>query len=314
MSAPTNTMPAKKKIRTSFIAMAFLPLMIMLILNTGATIPAVIIGVIDQKKNGTVDLQDVGGLLGSPAAQTALLIGFIAYAVTAIIIFFIWYKKVFLKHQIKMSNKEVFTLKKVVLAVVLILGTSAVINLGLIALEALAPSVMESYADTMNSVGLGSNLLTTIIYACVLGPVAEELMFRGVTQGYFRRSGINAVAVIFIQAILFGIAHMNVVQSTYATVFGLSLGLLRYKYGNIRITCLAHIVFNIYGTFGVSLLQALELPDAAYYIIDAVLTVAGIVAAVIISKEPATDVDLYKTAPAPAPAAPLETTVKPAQA
>lgn len=283
--------------------MALLPLMIMLFLNSIASAPSIIIGIREQSKTGPINLTNTAEIISSEAAQKALTIGMVAYAVIAIIIFFIWYKKVFLKHQIKLSNKEVFTPKRVILTIVLIIGTSAAISLFLYALDAIAPSLMESYSSTMESVGLGSNFLITLFYACLLGPVAEELMFRAVTQGYLRRAGLNAVAVIFIQAILFGIAHMNVVQSTYATLFGLSLGLLRYKYGNIRITCLAHIVFNIYGTFGSSALMSLELSDTIYYIINAVLTVAGIVAAVIISREPVKDIDLYKTsAPAVEPA------------
>lgn len=164
---------------------------------------------------------------------------------------------------------------------------------------------MEQYTEMLHSVGLGSDFLTTLLYGCILAPIAEELIFRAVTQGYLRRAGLGAVAVIFIQAILFGIAHLNPVQSTYATVFGLSLGLLRYKYGNIRITCLAHIVFNVFGTFIHSALVALNMPDAGYYAFYGVLAVIGIVAAVLISREPAKDIDLYKsaaTAPAPADA------------
>ena len=299
-------MPTKKKFYPAFVMISFLPLVIMICLNTAATLPAMGIGIYKMIQNGEeFSPNDTGAFLAFPEAQTALTIGFICYALAAITIFFIWYKKTFLKHQIKIENKTAFSVKSIVLSVLLILGTSSVISLGLYALDALAPSVMESYSETMNSAGLGSNFYTTLLYGCILGPIAEELMFRGVTQGYLRRSGLNAVAVVFIQAILFGIAHMNPVQSTYATVFGLSLGLLRYKYGNIRITCLAHIVFNVFGTFIHSALVALNMPDAGYYAFYGVLAVIGIVAAVLISREPAKDIDLYKsaaTAPAPADA------------
>lgn len=293
---------ANRKRYPMFILIAFLPLFIMLCLNTAATLPAMGIGIYQMAKSDEAyDTRNVGSLLSSSEAQMALTIGFICYALVSIVIFYIWYKKVFLKHQIKIGNKDVFSIKRVVLTVLLIIGTSSLISLGLYALNALAPSLMESYSETMNSVGLGSNFLTTLVYACILGPIAEELMFRGVTQGYLRRSGINAAAVIVIQAILFGIAHMNPVQSTYATVFGLSLGLIRYKYGNIRITALAHIVFNVFGTFVESALISLNLPDPAYIAFYATLTVIGIVAAVFIFKEPVKDIDLYKT-PAAAPA------------
>ena len=299
-------MPTKKKFYSSFLMMSFFPLVIMLCLNTAATLPAVLIGINKALENGDmIDLNNTAAILAFPEAQTALTVGYICYAFAAIAIFFIWYKKTFLKHQIKIDNKTAFSVKRIILAVLLIIGTSSVISLGLYALEALAPSVMESYEELMNSAGLGSNFLTTLLYACILGPIAEELMFRGVTQGYLRRSGLNGAAVVIIQAVLFGIAHLNLVQSTYAVLFGLSLGLLRHKYCNIRITCLAHIVFNIFGTFVTEALLSLDLPDAAYIAIYAVLSVIGIAAAVLIFREPVKDIDLYKsaaTAPAPADA------------
>ena len=299
-------MPTKKKFYSSFLMMSFFPLVIMLCLNTAATLPAVFIGINKALENGDmIDLNNTAAILAFPEAQTALTVGYICYAFAAIAIFFIWYKKTFLKHQIKIDNKTAFSVKRIILAVLLIIGTSSVISLGLYALEALAPSVMERYEELMNSAGLGSNFLTTLLYACILGPIAEELMFRGVTQGYLRRSGLNGAAVVIIQAVLFGIAHLNLVQSTYAVLFGLSLGLLRHKYCNIRITCLAHIVFNIFGTFVTEALLSLDLPDAAYIAIYAVLSVIGIAAAVLIFREPVKDIDLYKSAatvPAPADA------------
>lgn len=284
MSSSTNT-PALKKFRFSEFLMSIIPLFIMLCLNTAATIPAVIIGIIENRKNNTLDMSDVASILSSDKAQIALTIGFVIYAITSIIIFYIWYKKAFLKNLPVISNKEVFTVKNIVLTILGALGTSSVISFYLMAVNALAPSVMESYAQTMDSAGLGSNIFTTVIYACILGPIAEELMFRGVTQAYLVRSNAHTAVVIFFQALLFGIAHMNLVQSSYALILGLFLGYLRYKSGNLRITIFAHIIFNIFGTFGLTLIDML--PDAVEYVIYGLLAVAGIAAVVIIGKKPA---------------------------
>lgn len=309
MSTSASGSRAKKRFYPAFILTSCYPLVIMLILNTVFTIPAVAIGIYKMVQEENYDFSDITAVLASPEAQMALTIGFILYAITAIIIFYIWYKKVFLKHQITIDNKTAFSVKRVVLSVLLIIGTSSLITLALFVLEDLAPSVMESYSRIMNGVGLGSNFLTTLLYACLLGPIAEELMFRAVTQGYLRRAGLNTAAVIIIQAVLFGIAHLNLVQSTYAVLFGLSLGLLRHKYGNIRITCLAHIVFNVFGTFGFDALMSLDLPRAVYYAVYGIFVAAGIAAAVLVFKEPVKDIDLYKTpevseacAPASSPA------------
>ena len=174
------------------------------------------------------------------------------------------------------------------------MGTSSVITFFLIALNALAPSLMESYAETMNSAGLGSNTIITIIYACILGPIAEELMFRGVSQAYLVRSNAHAAVVICFQALLFGIAHMNLVQSSYAFLLGLFLGFLRYKSGNLRITIFAHIVFNIFGSYGLTLIDML--PDAVEYVLYGLLAVAGIAAVVITAKMPVRNISKVSSA------------------
>lgn len=283
MSTSSNT-PALKKFRISEFLMSVIPLFIMLCLNTAATVPAVIIGIIENRKNGTLDLSDTASILSSDKAQAALTIGFVLYALTSIVIFYFWYKKAFLKNVPVMPNKAVFTGKNIILAIVCALGVSSIIIFFLLALNALAPSVMDSYSQIMESSGLGSNLLTTVIYACILGPIAEELMFRGVTQAYLERSNAHAAVVIIFQALLFGIAHMNLVQSSYAVLLGLSLGLFRYKFGNLRITIFAHIVFNIFGTFGTGLIDML--PDVAEYTLYGVLAAAGIIGFVITFKTP----------------------------
>lgn len=293
MSVSTQS-PAVKKFRIGDFLMSIIPLLIMLCLNTAATMPAIFIGVFENRKNGSLDLSDTASILSSDAAQTALAIGFIVYAITTIIIFYFWYKKAFLKNLPVIPNKEIFTVKNIVLTILGALGTSSIISFFLIALNALSPSLMESYSETMNSAGLGSNIIITVIYACILGPIAEELMFRGVTQAYLVRSNAHAAVVIFFQALLFGIAHMNLVQSSYAVLLGLFLGFLRYKSGNLRITIFAHIVFNIFGSYGLTLIDML--PDGVEYVLYGLLAVAGIASIVFTAKTPARNISKVNSA------------------
>ena len=295
MSTSTQT-PAVKKFNIADFLMSVIPLFIMLFLNTVATVPAIIIGVMQNYKKENFNFADTSQILASQEAQIALTIGFVIYAVVCIIIFYFWYKKAFLKKQTVISNKEIFTVKNIIIATVGALGVSSIIYLGLYAASVLAPEVMENYSQLMESAGLGSNIFTTVIYACFLGPIAEELMFRGVSQAYLTRSNAHPAVVIIAQAILFGIAHMNLVQSTYAFVLGAFLGFLRYKSGNIRITIFAHIVFNVFGTFGMQLLG--NLSDTVLFIIYGVLTAASIVTFVVLGKVPTAKVNEVTAAPA----------------
>ena len=288
----STTSPQKKKFVFTDLLIGILPLILMLILNTAATMPAFIIGFMDAHTDPDFNPGDIMGLLDSAKAQTALTIGFISYAVISIVILAIWYKKVFLKKQVQISNKEVFNPKTVALTVAGAIGVWSIINLALEGVYAINPDIIEQFSQTMEGSGIGSNFLITLLYACILGPIAEEFYFRAVTQGYARRSGIAAAGAILFQAVLFGIAHMNPVQSIYAIFIGAFIGLLRYKYGNIRICCLAHIVNNTIATFGADLLEKIGISDTTFNILLVVFGLISIGVIFKLIKTPARKIDL----------------------
>ena len=279
----SNT-PYAKKSRANDILMSFLPLIIMLTLNTVCTIPAFVVAFIDTARTGReIDTDNIMSLVtDSRAASLSLALGFIFYAVCCIVIFGLWYKKVFLKNVVKLPAGKVFSVRNVLLSAFAAFGLSAATVLAMLAVYLIAPSVIDSYSQIIESSGLGSDMLTTVAYGIILAPVAEELMFRGVTQSYLKRAGLKPAAFIAIQALLFGIAHLNVVQSTYAFFLGLLLGYICYKHGNIRLSILTHICYNIFGTLGSILLD--PLPDPAEYAIYGVLTVLGIAAVILTSR------------------------------
>lgn len=90
----------------------------------------------------------------------------------------------------------------------------------------------------------GGSLLIRIAAIGIVAPIVEEYLMRGVVLG--RLHGyVPAVAALFIQAAIFGILHMNILQGTYAFAIGILFGYLYLKYGTMLLTVLAHIVFNL---------------------------------------------------------------------
>ena len=94
----------------------------------------------------------------------------------------------------------------------------------------------------------GSNSVLFIITVCTIGPVAEELLFRGLTLQYAMKAFDNkkykyAIAV-FIQAILFAVYHGNIIQSTYAFIFGLLFGAITVKAGSVLPSIITHCTVN----------------------------------------------------------------------
>lgn len=85
-----------------------------------------------------------------------------------------------------------------------------------------------------------------LIYACVVGPIMEELMFRGFLLKRARLFG-DRTAVVY-TAVMFGLMHGNISQFLYATAIGLIFGYVAVKTNSIRYTIPLHMVVNSFST------------------------------------------------------------------
>lgn len=81
---------------------------------------------------------------------------------------------------------------------------------------------------------------------CVLGPVIEEVVFRGGVQQQLKRAGLSRFMAILITALLFGIIHGNWMQAVPAVVLGIALGAMYEKYG-YSLVIPAHVLNNSLG-------------------------------------------------------------------
>ena len=77
----------------------------------------------------------------------------------------------------------------------------------------------------------------------VVPAVCEEVVFRGVVYGGYRKSGNKFVAVL-LSGLLFGIMHMNLNQALYAFAIGVLLALLLEATNSIWVTMLFHFIYN----------------------------------------------------------------------
>ena len=105
---------------------------------------------------------------------------------------------------------------------------------------------VEKYTSLTTSFAT-DNVLLLVIAVCVLVPMAEELLFRGVFLSELRRVLPGGLAVVII-ALLFGLAHGNLIQGTYAALAGIALGFMYLWSGSIFASILLHIFFNFFGT------------------------------------------------------------------
>lgn len=152
------------------------------------------------------------------------------------------------------SAKRVFSPRALLVTLVLAIGLNFGINCILQLIYMTAPKLLDNYMQLMENSGLGVNSWANVA-AVILAPLGEELIFRGVVFSYARRAvaGMRSPKVAFwiansIQALLFGVYHMNVVQGLYAFFIGLALGYLCQRYDSLIPGMLAHLVFNSMST------------------------------------------------------------------
>lgn len=118
------------------------------------------------------------------------------------------------------------------------LGLFVAINLALTLLPAVWLSDYNDHMELLLSTGL-----IPALSIAVAGPLAEELMFRGVIQTRLEQA-MPVWAAVVLQAVLFGVVHGTPVQMAYAFLLGLVFGFLRSRTGSILPGFAAHAAFN----------------------------------------------------------------------
>lgn len=99
----------------------------------------------------------------------------------------------------------------------------------------------------MEKAFLNTTLTDSIIATCILAPLCEELIFRGMVQrGVTRSRGVKSG--IFWSAFLFALVHMNPWQSIPAFILGLLFGWVYHRTGCLWLTIFLHCLNNSLST------------------------------------------------------------------
>lgn len=95
-----------------------------------------------------------------------------------------------------------------------------------------------------NSSFFAGGVLYEVLGSCLVIPIAEELLYRGVV--YKRLRNLFGVSVgIVLSALVFGLVHANLVQFLYAGILGLLLAYLYEVTGKLYAPVLGHIAANL---------------------------------------------------------------------
>lgn len=153
------------------------------------------------------------------------------------------------------------------------------------------PSIFEDYEKITQAVSLDNRSPFLMAFLVgVLGPIAEEFLFRGVIYGKLRDVFTVAQAAV-ISGAIFGIYHKNVVQGIYAALFGILLADIFEKTQTIWGAIVMHMIFNLSSYFVLWLERVLNqheiyLSSLSYLLLDIVSIILVVRALLSLSRRP----------------------------
>lgn len=254
----------RQKRRGIKLLLAAAPLLLVLLLSTIAYFAGFFVSMLNDKI-GTASSATTA--LSASDEGWVFLIQYLLY----IIFFGVWYwyliqKKDREEEEISSSSKKKASRKKTSIAakkkaaaswnpvkywaarlpLLLVLGYA--LQLGVSALLMILstgfPTAFSAYKELIATMAGDGVDIKTFIAVSFLAPVAEELIFRGVSYTYAEWAIGYRWAILF-QAVVFGLYHGNLIQFIYATAIGYLLGALRHQSGSIVPGIVLHTIINL---------------------------------------------------------------------
>lgn len=141
-------------------------------------------------------------------------------------------------------KREIFLRKPSVLCMLNMISLGLLLNFNVSTIITILPqSAATSKYDSLMEMAMNGGILLSVLSSAILAPIAEELIFRyGICGVAYRK---NWKFGMILSAAMFGVMHMNPIQSTYAFLMGLVLAYVYIKSDyNLLISITVHIAVN----------------------------------------------------------------------
>ena len=141
---------------------------------------------------------------------------------------------------------------------------------------------LSSYSEAYGQVSealYSPGLVVQIVCLCILVPISEELVFRGIVYRRIRWESRPSIA-IFYSAAIFAVVHGNLVQGIYGFLMGILLAYLYEKFGSVLAPIAAHMTANLITVLG-SEYGVFQWEMADIRIIGVVTVVSAVLASIV---------------------------------
>lgn len=155
--------------------------------------------------------------------------------------FLILYRRKAVPIQTIFNKKRKMGIKSFVLLLLLLMSAQGLINLMITLFEQIISRFGYTFLSDIDKMSGISPTISLFLYASFAGPIIEEILFRGIVLNHLKKYG--KIFSIVISAILFGLLHANIYQSTYAVLIGIVLSYIAVEF-SLKWAIIFHIINN----------------------------------------------------------------------
>lgn len=138
--------------------------------------------------------------------------------------------------------------------------------------------INRELSDRVEEIMSNSTPIPLILFVAIIGPIFEELIFRGLLLKKLRVYG-DKTAIIY-TGIAFGLFHTNLSQILFATVIGFVMAYVVCKTNDIKYSMIIHIIINMISSIvtiaassGAEIFQTIITVVITFITIAAIITV-----------------------------------------
>lgn len=204
--------------------------------------------------------------------------GYFLAALIGFVILLLWKKPRFWREEIWARGKPM-TCSSFIGILCVFLGGQIVSQLMLVGLELVLNLFGLTIAEGVEALSVDPDNFSLFLYAGLLAPISEEILFRGLIQRSLMPFGKRFA--IFCSAFTFGLFHGNLIQTPYAFLVGLVLGYVAAEY-SIGWAMLLHMINNLLIADSLNRLTAGLPEEVSAIVIWAVLLFFGVAAFVVL--------------------------------
>ena len=147
----------------------------------------------------------------------------------------------------KVQAEKKYSLKEMIMLVFVCFSATYLFNIVSLGINALIGSLKGSpVINPLIDVVLNSNIIYTIVVACIMAPIVEEIIFRKVLLN--KLVGYGEKTAIIVSSLAFALFHGNLSQFFYAFALGAIFAHITVKSGTIKNSIILHMIINLLGS------------------------------------------------------------------